>query len=82
MLRPYTPATHVPHVVDGNLIQSRLTKHFRNPRAAGCLRTRRCRDCGQRGLTRERRLIRALDVQSRRADAIVGEEGVNHECKL
>ena len=82
MLRPYPPATHVPHVVDGDLIEPSFTKHLRNPRAAGRLRARRCRNCGQRGLARERCLIRALDVQSRRADAIVGEEGVDHECKL
>ena len=82
MLRPHKPSSYVSHVVDTDVCQSNVSEHFRNVRAARRFRTGRRWNRRQLGLARQRDLIGAFDVRAGRADAVVGENCVDHNGKV
>ena len=82
MLRPYIPPTHIADIIDRHVFQTRFTEHLGDPAAPRRFRSGGRGNRGQRGLTRQRRFIRALDMRPRSPDAIVREECVDHASKL
>jgi hypothetical protein len=82
MLPPYIPRTHIPHVIDNDVVQSDVPEQRRDSCATRRFRARRCGYRGQLGLALERDGIGALDVGARRADAIVGKQSGDHARKL
>ena len=82
MLRPYTPSTHISHLIHIHIHQSGIPKHFRNSDRTGPFGTGGGGNRRQRRLTRQGCFVRALDVGQRGADAIVGEQGVDHGAKV
>ena len=82
MLRPYVPTPHVADIVDCHVGQPHVSEQLRHSPTARGLVAGGGGNRRQGCLTRECRFIRALDVRTRGANAIVSEEGVDHETKL
>ena len=76
------PRSDVPDLIDRHVFEPRVGEHLRHARATEPFLARRSRNRRQRSLTRERRFIRALNVNARGANAIVGEESVDHGAKV
>ena len=80
---PYpVPRPHVTDLIDRDIVQAGIGEHLRHagpacPLGAGGGGNRR-----QRRLARQCRFVGALDVGPRGADAIVGEQGVDHGAKV
>jgi hypothetical protein len=65
---------HIPRAIDRYVREPDLAEQLRHSPGTPSLGAGRGGDGGERGLARERDLVRALDVMTRRADAVVTEE--------
>ena len=76
------PRVDVAHLIHRDIVQANTAEELDDLGRTGGFGTGWCRDRGQLSLTRQRDFVGALDVGAGGADAIVGEQRVDHTRKL